>query len=221
MIKKINLIIFLLLSLVISKAWAFTIDVNQSDAQHFKTCMPTKSLGVKNDPIEIISNNNLTQKVGAFTDKLTPKIIIFGRVRDKNCIAIPNAAISVWQTDEYGVYRYIRVVDTGRSIYDMDDQIYSNFQGVGSVTSTNTGEFAFITVHPSKGNRGNIGGVIDIVITHDNFPDIKTKILLVEKNQTVPKTNYVLANNIRMLGNGVKVYYFDIVLDGTHQYLNY
>jgi protocatechuate 3,4-dioxygenase beta subunit len=202
-------------------AWAFIIDTEESNSKHFKGCIPTQSIDVANEPKIIIPNNNLTNKVGALSDKLTPKIILIGRVRDKNCIAISNAAISMWQTDQYGLYRYIRSIDTHDSIYEMNNHILSKFQGVGSATSTNTGEFGFITVHPYQSKK-NIGNPINLVITHDDFPDLKTKIFLVDKNFKVPNTHYVSANNTgKVVADGVKVYYFDIVLDGKTKHLSY
>lgn len=219
--KRFSLYISLVACLLACNAWAFTIDTEQKNSEHFKGCVPTQSIDITNEPREIISNNNLTQKVGALSDKLMPKIIIMGRIRDKNCVTISDAAISVWQTDQYGAYRYIRAIDNNDSIYHMNNQILSNFQGVGSATSTTTGEFAFITVHPSKG-RSNASETINLEITHDKFPDLTTKIFLVDKGQKLPNRHYVAAHNSKtVVADGVKVYYFDIVLDGKAQHLSY
>ncbi len=220
-IRKFYLYILLVACLPNCNAWGFTIDTEQKNAEHFKGCIPTQSIDLTNEPEEIISNNNLTKKVGALSDKLMPKIILVGRVRDKNCITVSDATISIWQTDQYGLYRYIRVIDNSHSIYNMNEQILSDFQGVGSTTSTNTGEFAFITVHPSKG-RTSTGEIINLVITHDKFPELKTKIFLVDKEKKMPNRHYVPAHSAKnVVTEGFKVYYFDIVLDGKIQYLSY
>ena len=219
-IRKFYLVL-LVTCLFTSNALAFIIDTEQKNSEQFKGCAPTQSIDIANDPKEVITNNNLTQKVGALSDKLMQKIIIMGRIRDKNCVTVSDAIISVWQTDQYGAYRYVRVVDNSDSIYHMDNQILSNFQGVGSATSTNTGEFAFITVHPSKG-RANVNGTINLEITHDRFPNLTTKIFLVDKEQKMPNKHYVAAHSSKtIVANGVKVYYFDIVLDGKAQHLSY
>lgn len=220
-IKKFYLYILLITCISSFNAWGFTIDTEQKNAEHFKGCIPTQSIEQANEPKQIISNNNLTQKVGALSDKLMPKIVLIGRIRDRNCIAIPDSTISIWQTDQYGLYRYVRVIDNNQSIYNMNEQILSNFQGVGSATSTNTGEFAFITVHPSKG-RTSRGETISLVVTHDKFPELKTKIFLVDKEKKMPNRHYTPAYSAKTAFNDrLKVYYFDIVLDGKSQHLSY
>ena len=219
--KRFNVYVALLIVAFTPSAFAFIIDANPSSAKQSTGCIPTASTTVVSEPKEMISNNNLVHKVGVFADKLAQKIILFGRIRDKNCLPVSNAAISVWQTDEYGVYRYVKAVDTSKNIYDMNNQMYSAFEGVGSAISTNTGEFAFVTVHPGK-SRGSVDGSVNLVIDHELFPELKTRIVLSDKNQLAKKSHYVVASNTKTLGsNGIKVYYFDIVLDGKNQYLNY
>ncbi len=216
-----NLWTILFIALFTQSAFGFIIDVNPGKIKQFASCVPTKSTDIVSEPKEIISDNNLLNKVGNFSDNLVPKIILFGRVRDKDCIPIPNATVSLWQTDEQGVYRYIRVFDTEKDIYNMHNQVYSVFEGVGSTISTNTGEFAFITVHPGRG-RGGVGKAVNVVIEHKQFPELRTMVVLADKSQLTKKSNHVIAVNTRILGsNGIKIYYFDVVLDGKVKNLNY
>lgn len=197
-------------------AYAFTIDTDPQEKKTFQTCPITKSTSVTEKPKQIIKDNNLTQNLGNFTDKLMPKIILLGRVRDKNCLPVPNVEVTMWQTDEYGIRRFVSAVDTKKSIYSMNNQMYSKFEGDGSVISNNLGEFGFVTVRPKQGNN------INIVMTHDKYPELKTRIVLLEKDAVMPKTKYVIAENSKTLGsNGFKVYFFDIVLDGKEEYLSY
>ena len=203
-------------------ALAFTIDTAPKDVKSFKACTVTKSTNITTPPKEILPSNNLTQKPGNDNDKLAPKIILLGRVRDKDCLPIPNAEVSMWQTDEYGLRRFVTKVDTSQDLYKMNDQIYSNFEGDGSAVSNNIGDFGFVTLQPATSKK-NPNATVSLVVTHPKYPELKTRVVLIDKGMSLPKTDYVIAyNDDKSKGaRGLNIYAFDIVLDGKEAYLSY
>lgn len=183
---------------------AFIIDTSDIGKKTSKGCAPTASMVVDNPPKRQNSYNDLLQKEGNFTNKLEEPIILFGRIRDENCAPIANAQIEIWQSDQYGVNRFIH--DKA-----VNNQMYSNFQGVGVADSNNKGEFAFVTVYPKKGN-------INVRAKYQHFPELKTKLELLENNQVVPNGKRVQAINLDYARiDGYKVYYFDLVLAGKEK----
>lgn len=202
-------LISIILILGVTSAEAFVIDTSKNDQKITNGCAASVSTGVSNEPKNIDEFNNLTRLEDQFSDKLSAKIILFGRVRDKNCVAIANAEIDIWQSDEYGVYRYIK----NRATYN---QMYSKFKGVGSAISNNQGEFSFVTLYPKKLDS------INLVAKYKDFPELKTKITLLESEEISKNASNVLARNLNGASiKGYKVYYFDIVLDGKQKYLGY
>ena len=191
-------------------------------------CIPTKSVQIplSEKPIEYAHYNNITQQEGEFPDNFVNKIIIKGKVTDKNCVPIPNVRITISQQDEYGIYRFIRTfVPVFEKSYKLNYQQHSTFSGTGTTSSNNQGEFTFITSIPNSRTR-HLDRIINITTEHINYPDISGKIFLghhidkhkVHKNfifaTEKPKTQKVNKQNL-------PVYTIDLVLDGVSEYKRY
>jgi len=204
-------IIRLLIALLIScSAYAYILDTDSASDVTAAPCQVTKSSNVARLPAHDSHNNDLTMMPNRLEDPLLPRIVLFGRIRDKKCTPISGAAVTIWQNDAFGIARYLPEKALSK-------KIYSDFKATGSALSNNTGEFAFVTLIPQQknGKRDNI----NIVIKHPAYPKLSTQIVLLDLNQSHAKTNHVIAREEKRKNITYPVYYFDIVLDGVEQNL--
>lgn len=204
--KKYIIFAILLISL---PSYSYVINTDNKPTKAH-SCKITQSTATDPLPKQNFKDNDLTTRTGKLEDPLVNRIILFGRIRDKNCLPITNAEVTIWQNDQFGIARYI-------PSYNLDNNIYSEFKATGSHGTNNQGEVAFVTVTPTKkqGQKANI----NIIVKHPNYPELKTQITLLDLNQTHVKNSKVLAREGKNDKLKYPVYYFDIILDGIEKHL--
>jgi protocatechuate 3,4-dioxygenase beta subunit len=117
--------------------------------------------------------NDLTKNYDSFEVAKGKKIIIKGKVLDKDCVPISGAKVSIWQANSMGYYQ-LNVSDEYNEKYD------PNFAESGNIISNNLGEFEFITVYPGKVNA--VTPNIIFKVEHQNFQPMETKMFFPENN---------------------------------------
>ena len=118
------------------------------------------------------NSNDLTKNYDSFEIAKGKKIIIKGRVLDKNCVPISGAKVNIWQANSMGYYQFND--DKYSEHYD------KNFAGSGNILTNNLGEFEFITIYPGKVNYVNQNIIFNI--EHQNFYPMETKMFFPENN---------------------------------------
>jgi len=159
-----NFIIMILLCIVLT---------SESLADKMGECILTPeiwSVGVLPDAK---NSNNLTQNYTSFEIAKGTKILIKGKVLDKNCVPISGVKVSIWQANSFGLYQF--------NANDVHDEHYDeNFSGSGNILTNNLGEFEFITVYPGKVNL--ISPNVIFRLEHQNFYPFETKMFFPENN---------------------------------------
>ncbi len=194
----------------------------QENLKTYRKCVATKSAKVDPVPEHIAADNDITKSEGTFGNPVFEKIILRGIIRDKNCVPISNARFKVWQADAYGNKRYIPEFAIPDEIYEMDNKQYSKFEGTGRATSSNNGELFIITIKPSQFAKNKAPSYVNFKLNHDKFPDVENKIYLLEKNQSPKGKNDIYAKNYYLTEDKkLKIYDFEIVLDGVSKHSRY
>jgi protocatechuate 3,4-dioxygenase beta subunit len=107
--------------------------------------------------------------------------------------------VHVWQVGCDGKYPYIPLrTKINHKLINLNSK--STFQGSGTATTDNLGEFTFITMHPISAHVN----YINLRIEHKNFKNTQTKLFLNHKPSTI------LYN--QDLDYKDNEYYFDIVV---------
>ena len=189
-------------------------------------CKPTKKIRVASKPITYeppYTNNNTIKRSGQFANPYLNKIFIRGIIKDKRCIPIPNALIEIWQDDEYGKKRYDQFSYSFIDRYNLNEDQYSKFLGIATTTSDNNGNFAFISVIPSSKVKPKKQSLINVSVTHEDFPNIENQIILKphfpikKSNKKIIAFRNIEAEKIYKL----PTYDFEIILDGTNKHKIY
>ncbi len=130
------------------------------------TCLPTPKLATINYPgvHRIPTTNHLLKPTGKSIEAEGQRVILMGRLFDKNCMPVPNAIIELWQVDPYGKW-----------ILAMPEDIATPnpvFAGAGRTYTDNEGNFSFITAFPAETRtyvRDEHGKIIRTIIHAPNF----------------------------------------------------
>ncbi|MES2215190.1 MAG: dioxygenase [Pseudomonadota bacterium] len=119
------------------------------------TCTPTKEVINNYEPIVFQPSNNLLHKAGLAPIFCGEKMLLKGKVLDKNCVPVSDAKIYAWQAGCDGKYPYKPLrKSVNQSHINLESA--SSFQGSGTATSNNNGEFQFITIRPTSSSKINI-----------------------------------------------------------------
>lgn len=107
-----------------------------------KPCVVTPNVGTSNYPgfKNVMSNNKLAIPPGKALMAPGEKVYFFARVFDQNCVPISDAKIELWQANPNGQHRY-----ASKDALATPD---ATFAGAGRTSSTNLGEFTFVTLYP-------------------------------------------------------------------------
>jgi len=107
-----------------------------------RPCKVTPSVGTSNYPgfKNVLSNNKLAIPPGKALFAPGEVVYFFARVFDRNCVPISDAKIELWQANPEGKHRY-----ASRDALATPDP---TFAGAGRTSSTNLGEFTFVTLYP-------------------------------------------------------------------------
>ncbi len=107
------------------------------------TCAPTPKVNTANYPgvKAVVPGNNLLKPAGKPYEAQGQRLVLVGRVFDKNCMPLSSAIVEIWQTDGFG----------GWSAADERERATPDpvFAGSGRATTDGSGQFAFITAFPS------------------------------------------------------------------------
>lgn len=133
--------IILLASVAWSVAFAATAQ-EVVDRYVRKGCVATPSIGTSNYPgfQSVMTNNKLALPPGKSIMATGQPVYFYARVFDANCVPVSEAKIDFWHADPEGRYRFA----TKAALATPD----ATFSGSGRTTSTNLGEFTFLTVYP-------------------------------------------------------------------------
>ncbi len=143
----------------------------------------TPSLGTTNYPgfSSIMSSNKLAMPPGKSQLAEGQPVFFYGRVFDRNCVPVSEAKVELWHADPQGRFRFATpaALATPEAI----------FAGGGRTTTSNLGEFMFMTVYPGPyqytiTREGPNGETIkelikraphfNVRITHDELPAYAT-----------------------------------------------
>ena len=107
-----------------------------------KPCQITPNVGTSNYPgfNNIMTNNKLAIPPGKSLMAAGEKVYFFARVFDQNCVPVSDAKIELWQANPSGQHRY-----ASKDALATPDP---TFAGAGRTSSTNLGEFTFVTLYP-------------------------------------------------------------------------
>jgi protocatechuate 3,4-dioxygenase beta subunit len=171
-------IFFIILTLIIS------ISANAGNKKKPKNfCTPSKHYINNYEPEKFPNTNNLLRTAGDKPFICGTKIVIRGKLTDKNCVPISDAKIAIWQKACDGKYPYKPMRNNlNPDLINLDSA--STFLGAGSTTTDNKGEFYFITTIP--GCSDNEHPHVNVKITHQYFEDFYTKFDLSKNNTQDP-----------------------------------
>ncbi|MAZ80346.1 MAG: hypothetical protein CMP18_00980 [Rickettsiales bacterium] len=172
-------------------------------------------------PSEFSLSNNLVKKVGSFYRAFGEIIVLQGKVTDSFRIPVSGAVIEIWQTNAAG--KYHTLLEDGSGYIDK----YFNMSGK-SITD-NMGNFYFITIMP--GETAGRAPHINTNIYHEKFGKLETEIYFQGHPYNIKDYQYlayedwerelltapVKHSNI-IDSQSIKVFTFNVVLDGVHDY---
>ena len=156
-------------------------DPNKTYHNAFNTCYPTKAAINNYEPKVFETSNNLMRKPGGNPVVCGEKLILRGRVLDKNCVPVADAKVYLWQVGCDGKYPYEPLRNVADSKY-INIHSGSSFTGNGAATTDNNGEFQFITIYPAKSEHHKRN--INIRIEHRELEALQTQIDPIAGNET-------------------------------------
>ena len=107
-----------------------------------KPCRVTPGVGTSNYPgfKNVMTNNKLALPPGKAVMAPGQPVYFYARVFDSNCVPVTQAHVELWQADPSGRHRYA----TKAALATPDP----TFAGAGRTSTTNLGEFTFMTLYP-------------------------------------------------------------------------
>lgn len=187
-------------------------------------CKVTQAYYNNYDPEFFARNNNLLRSSESQEEVYCgQKIIIHGRLLDRNCIPVPDAKIYIWQAACDGKYRYSPMRNNlDKNLIKIDAR--QSFVGNGTASTDSNGEFVFLTVLP--GAVHGLPSHINVRAEHRLFGKIETRIALDNLNLVTKETlaNNIIANQGQLVmlkklqdtfANKSDIYHFDIVLPAS------
>lgn len=172
-------------------------------------CRVTKITTNDYEPESFEPSNNLLRKDGQVLISCKEKIIIYGKVIDKNCLPVQDAKIYIWQTDCNGKYPYKPLKDVvDKRLISLNSRATST--GNGTAITNNNGEFFFITTEPEA-----IHGLkphINVRVKYSSFGSLQSRLTLAEGELSSPDKLERLQSLYKVKMEQTPVYYFEIVL---------
>lgn len=172
-------------------------------------CKITKSISDDYEPEIFQPTNNLLRASGQNPVYCGTKIIIKGRVLDQNCVPVSDAKVYLWQVGCDGKYPY-KTLRTAINKDRLNLRNGSSFQGSGTATTNNQGEFYFITIYPAAYN--NKAPNVNLRIVHRDLGSLQTK-LFPSKNNIIDSYEE-LSGNLAAISENTTIYSFDLVIPG-------
>ena len=175
-------------------------------------CHPSKVAKNDYEPEIFHYSNNLLRKSTETAVYCGKKIIIHGKVLDKNCIPVPDVKVYIWQVGCSGHYHYTPLKNrVNHKLFNLNQD--SSFIGNGVAITNNKGEFHFITVYPSKVH--GLPAHVNIRVKHRLFDDLQTRLYLKGHSAPDPLLDAELEHLAKYaVENDISIYDFNITLKG-------
>lgn len=158
--------------------------------------------------------NNLVTKTGSFVSATGERIIIAGRVMDKNCVPMANTVVRFWQTDSNGLISYQTEDKNTAPNGDV------NFAGNGVANTDNLGRFTINTVYPGLSKKNQATRYVNFMIEYGRhtlatkgYFDLESANLDPEYLQLENKGKSGMILAIGAANVAPKVFNIDIVID--------
>ncbi len=176
-------------------------------------CKPTIESRDNFEPEQFPQSNNLLRKPGELPSTCGSRVVIRGKIVDKNCVPLIDAKVFIWQVDCDGKYHYkpLRNIAQKSELYSHNH--LSSFTGAGSTTTDNRGEFYFITIQPANISKTK-SGYINVRIEHPMFNNFETKLYFSNAQNNATPEEFITFNYDPTGGSEVKE--FMIVLPGEN-----
>jgi protocatechuate 3,4-dioxygenase beta subunit len=152
-------------------------------------CIPTKNIMDNYEPLNFnLTNNLITSSKLSEDSKEIKKVLIFGKLLDKNCIPIANASIYAWQVGPDGKYHYkpLRENAVNKSLFSNNS---NSFLGNATTTTDNNGNFVLIATNPKRSSSATSHG-INIRAEHKDLGKVQTRFELLPFYKQVRSIKY-------------------------------
>ncbi len=150
------------------------------------TCTPTKTTINDYEPEKFQPSNNLLHSAGAVPMFCGQEIILKGKVVDIDCVPVADAKVYLWQVGCDGKYPY-KPLRTRINHSEISLHPVSSFQGSGTATTDNNGNFQFITIYPPHIHHS--APHINLRIEHMHIGTIQTSIFPQEPQNDIDEGN--------------------------------
>ncbi len=202
-------------------------DFSQEEPSLFEPKKPTPSRFFSADlsmPDNFVTSNNLAKKVGAFYRAFGEIIFVQGVLSDSFNLPISGAVVEIWQTN--AAAKYHTLLEPGSEYIDR----YFNMSG--RTVTDNLGNYHFITIMP--GSNPGRAPHINMNIYHQKFGKLETEMYF--ENHPYNSSDYqylsysdeerkMLTASARhsdiLNTKSIKVFTFNMVMKGIHQYKKY
>lgn len=133
-------------------------------------------------PEEFNRTNNLARASdNGFYQAEGDKIIIYGRVLDRNCVPVSDAKIYLWQANKEGYVQY--EIQKPNDFKHHQKWIDPNFNGTGVTNTDNLGRFQFITIMP--GSFTKVTPHIHFIVEHKTLKKLSSKFYFIKEGAKV------------------------------------
>lgn len=173
-------------------------------------CGVTKIMMNDYEPSVFYPTNNLLRQTGQTAIYCGEKIIVYGRVLDKNCVPVSDAKVYAWSANCNGKYPYKPLkTRIDKNLTEVDEHL--TFTGNGTATTNNKGEFYFITTYPPA--MHGYSSHVNVRVEHYMLGSLQTRLTLsgkkIENTQENPELNIIADQS------GTNIYDFEITLPGS------
>jgi len=136
------------------------------------TCSPSTSIKHFDYPGAgaIVTTNNLILPTGKALEADGQKLIITGRVVDRNCMPVPEAMVELWQASPFGKWQLASGQDLAAS--------RAVFAGAGRTYTNMDGYFSFITAFPAPSRYATPN--VNIRVKAEGLPTYSTALFFAE-----------------------------------------
>ncbi len=177
-------------------------------------------------PKEFNRTNNLARPIkNGLYDAEGERIVIYGRLLDRNCVPVSDAKIYIWQANKEGYVQY--PIKTPNEFSHHQKWIDPNFNGTGIANTDNMGRFQFITIKP--GSFTKVTPHIHFIVEHEKLNGLSSKFYFAKEgarviydtdkeNKLFKITNRKLIDQMMAVkGEAKGSYMIDITLDDMVQ----
>lgn len=170
-------------------------------------CTPSKFVVDNYEPETFPNTNNLLRAAGAHPIICGTKIIMRGKLLDRNCVPISDAKISIWQKACDGKYPYTPLRHgINKKLINLKSA--STFLGAGSTTTDNKGEFYFISTISQSNHQ-----YVNVKVTHPLLKEFYTRISLSHIDADQPPVEF---STPTLTESGVLMNEVQIILPEKH-----